>query len=417
MKKFICTLKQRIRFNIRSKAIPKDRLFYWTGMSPLGEVTSGYIAAHNRTAAKQILRKQTVIIRQISTQHRWQRRIRPHDITLLLQQLSRILHTGISLMPGLHIMRSCQTRPVLQLLIHHLQKDLSSGASFTEALARHPQYFDSLLCALIQLGERSGSLNLIIEQIVLYRTKQYHLKQQFKSILIYPTTVIVIATVVTLYLLLTVVPQLHTFYQHAQRPLPWSTQMLLQGAAYLKKQGYVIMILGVLSSLYLKKQYQHAPSIRRWIDQKIVQAPGLGDVCQSIYLARACYTLAIAQKASLPLIDGLQWAALTMGNDYYKQGFLNLKRAVLEGENLRSALLQSKVFPELFVQMMGLGEESGTLSVLLNDLAQYYTNRVADTLENLSRCVEPALMLILGLIIGGLMLCIYLPMIQLGAVL
>lgn len=417
MKKFICTLKQRIRSSITSKTSPRERLFHWTGIGRLGDVTSGYITAHDRAKAKQILRKHTVIIKQISAIHRWQRRIRQHDITLLLQQLSRILHTGISLMQGLHIVGSCQTRPVLQVLIHNLQQDLSSGASFTEALARHPQYFDPLICALIHLGERSGTLNPIIEQIVLYKTKQHSLKQQFNSILIYPTTVIVVTTMVTLYLLLTVVPQLHTFYQHAHRPLPWSTLMLLHWVAYLKKQGYVICGIGFLSALYLKTQYRHSKPVRRWVDQQIVQTPGLRHVCQSIFLARACYTLAIAQKASLPLIDGLQWAALTMGNDYYKQGFLNLKRAVQEGKNLRTALLESKVFPELFVQMMGLGEESGTLSVLLNDLAQYYTNRVADTLENLSRCVEPALMLILGLIIGGLMLCIYLPMIQLGAVL
>ena len=410
MKRFMLILKHQIE-----KIYPAERLFHWTGLTPLGETKSGHIKANNRAAAKQALRAQTVIIKSISSRFHWATPLRQHDITLMLQQLARIMQTRITLIQALHILLSCQTHPTLWHILSQIQRDLASGASFTEALQHHPRWFDPLVCALVHLGERTCILSQIMEQIVMHRNKHHKLKQQFKTILMYPCTVIVLAGIVTAYLLLTVVPQLQTFFQHAHQPLPWSTALLIGFAAWIKTYGSYLSCIIVASILYLKNAYQHTIALRRRIDKWVLVIPKTGILCQSLYLARAFQALAMTQQASLPLPDGLQWVALITGNFCYKQAFLHMQRAVQQGDSLRSAILQTKVFPELVVQILSLGEESGTLPILLNDLSHYYTQTVEDSIQQLSGCIEPALMIVLGLIVGGLILCMYLPMIQLGS--
>ncbi len=418
LKKLMQSLRQVIWIHLHiEKFYPAERLFHWTGLTPLGEIKSGHISARNRNDVKQKLRAQTVIVKHISSRFHWTSPLRQHDITLMLQQLSRIMQTRIPLIQALHILLSCQTHPVILRLVNQIKQDLESGTSFTEALLHHPRWFDPLVCALIHLGERTGRLSHIIEQIVIYKNKNHALKQQFKTILMYPCTVIVVAGIVTLYLLLTVVPQLQSFFQHAHRPLPWSTTLLLVFAAWIKTYGSFICGIVVTSILYLKNAYQQAASLRKTIDKWILRLPGTGSLCRALYLARAFHALAITQQASLPLPDGLQWLALITGNFCYKQAFLQIRRALQHGDSLRSAIVQTQLFPELVVQILSLGEESGTLPALLNDLAHYYTQTVEDSVQRLSRCVEPALMIVLGVIVGGLILCMYLPMIQLGALL
>lgn len=392
-------------------------MFHWTGLTPLGEIKSGHIAARNRSAAKQKLRTQTIIIKKLSSSWVFGRALRSTDITHMLQQLSRIMQTGISLIQALQVLISCQSHPKIVALLAKIQWDLESGASFAETLARHPRWFDPMVCAFIHLGEKTGAISTIIERIASHQSKNHALKQQFKTLLMYPTVVIMMAGIVTVYLLLTVVPQLQMFFQHAHQPLPSTTLLLLTFATWIKHYGILSCCVGIASSLYLKIAYRHFLHLQHWVDSCLLGIPVIGHVCRATYLARAFHALALAQQASLPLPDGLQWIALITGNLCYKQAFLKIRSALQQGESLRSAIVQTKQFPELVVQILSLGEESGTLSVLLSDLAQYYTQTVEDSLQRLSRCVEPILMLLLGLIIGGLILSLYLPMIQLGAVL
>ncbi|MCX7118428.1 MAG: type II secretion system F family protein [Legionellales bacterium] len=392
-------------------------MFHWTGLTPLGEIKSGHIAARNRAAAKQKLRVQTIIIKKLSFSWFFGRALRSTDITHMLQQLSRIMQTGISLIQALQVLTSCQSHPKVVALLAKIQWDLESGASFAETLAHHPRWFDPMVCAFIHLGEKTGAISPILERIASHQNKNQALKQQVKTLLMYPTVVIIMAGVVTVYLLLNVVPQIQMFFQHAHKPLPSTTLLLLNVANWIKHYGILSGCIGIASSLYLKSAYRHFLHLQHWVDSRLLSIPIIGRVSRAMYLARAFHALALAQQASLPLPDGLQWIALITGNLCYKQGFLQIRSALQQGESLRSAIVQTKLFPELVVQILSLGEESGTLSVLLSDLADYYTQSVEDSLQRLSRCSEPILMLLLGLIIGSLILSLYLPMIQLGAVL
>ena len=331
--------------------------------------------------------------------------------------MARILQTGITLIQTLDILSTCQSHPKMVLMMNRLQWDLQSGSSLAEALANHPRWFDPMVCALIHLGERSGSIPHILEQISLQQSKHHAIKQQLTTLIIYPTIVISMAVIVTVYLLITVMPELQTFFQNAHQPLPSTTLLLIHFANWLKHYGFLSCFIGMTGILYLKMSYRHSVYLQQLGDRYLLRIPGIGHLCRAMYLARAFHALAIAQRASLPLPDGLQWIALITGNFCYKQAFFQIRSALQQGESLRSAIVQTKIFPELVVQILSLGEESGTLSVHLEDLAQYYSQMVDDALQRLSRGVEPVLMIILGLVIGSLILSIYLPMIQLGALL
>lgn len=408
MKKFLQLLKQN--------TFRYERIFYWTGLSQYGELKSGHITAYTHKEAKQKLQAQTVIIKTLASL-RWPRGLHAADITQWLQQLARILRTGLSLQQALQTLSAFQSHPKMVTLVHRIQKDLDSGISFSESLARHPRWFDPILCALLRLGEYTGTMSTLIEQITVQRSKNQAIKQQFQTLMLYPLTVIAMAIIVTIYMLMTIVPQLQTFFQHAHQSLPWSTKILLAVTNWLKTYGLFSLSISIISILYLKYAYPYFVSLQRFIDRCILSMPGLSPLFHAHYLSRSLQALAISQQASLPLPDALQWIAVITGNFYYKRAFLQIRNAVLHGESIRSAILRTQLFPELVVQMLSLGEESGTLSILVNDLSNYYTNSLEHHLQRLSRYVEPVLMLIVGIMIGGLMLCIYLPMIQLGAIL
>ena len=411
MKKLILSFKHFLLLH------QPERHFHWSGLSRLGEIKTGQITARNRRDAQQKLQSQNLVIKKLSTSFGYRRALRACDITHMLQQLARIMQTGISLHQALQVLISCQTHPQIRVLLAKLQCNLESGASLAETLTHHPRWFDPMVCAFIALGERTGTLSLIIERIADQKTKQHALKQQIKTLLLYPIVVMVMAGLVTVYLLITVVPQLQLFFQQAHQPLPASTQLLLTIASWLKQYGLISFCLGIASVLYLKFAYRQFYQLQHGIDNGLLKMPILGPLCRALYLARAFQALAIAQHASLPLPDGLQWIAMITGNLCYKQAFLHIRSALQQGESLRTAIIQTQFFPELVVQILSLGEESGTLSVLLNDLAHYYSQMVEDKLQHLSRVGEPLLMLLLGVMIGSVILSLYLPMIQLGAVL
>lgn len=394
-----------------------DRIFHWTGLSGLGECHSGKIVAKSRKEAQQLLRTQTIIIKKITSQYSWPHILRSTDITQMLQQLSRLLHTGIGLSQALQVLRTCQSHPKIVTLVHQIQWELASGSSLAEVLNHYPRWFDPFVCALVHLGERTGELNAILEKICQQQNKNHALRQHLKTLIMYPMIVLLMASITTIYLLVTVVPQLQTFFLHAKQALPWSTALLLSCSAWL--QHYGMLGLGLWLSLcgYFKIAYQQGRTVQKWWDKWLLQLPMVGSLYQALHLSRAFYALSITQQSSLPLPDALQWIASITSNFYYKQAFLQIRHSVEQGESLRSAILQTQLFPELVVQLLSLGEESGSLGFLLEDLAQYYNQTAEDTIQRLSRCIEPMLMIILGLILGGLILSIYLPMIQLGALL
>ncbi len=390
------------------------QVFRWTGISRLGEPQFGQISANNRAEAKHKLRSQGVIIKRISAPPLWSRSLRQQDITQWIHHLATLMHTGTSLIQALHLVSSCQTHPKMHALLMTIQADLEAGLSFSETLQRHPKWFDPMVCALVALGEHSSTLGIILEKIVVHQTKNQSLKQQLTTILIYPCIIIGIACSVSLHLLLNVIPQFQMLFQNFHATLPLATRMLLKIADWLNTYGIWVMFIGFGLMCCVVLGYQRSLCLRQACAQYVLRLPGIGQLCQFIYIARSFHALSIANQASLPLLDALQWIAPIAGNLCYQRAFLHIRTALMRGDSLRSAVHHTGLFPELVVHMLGLGEESGTLQSLLMDLTHFYTQRIELAIQWLNRFIEPLLMVILGLIIGGLVLATYLPIIKLG---
>lgn len=414
LRKFIGSSKRLIVLSKSLFKLKHTQVFRWTGISRLGEPKFGQISANNRHEAKQKLRSQGFIIKSITAPPFWSRSLRPQDITQWIHHLTTLMHTGTSLIQALHMVSSCQTHPKMHALLMTIQTDLEAGLSFSESLQHHPKWFDPMVCALVALGEHSSTLGSVLEKIVAHQTKNQSLKQQLTTILIYPCIIIGIACSVSLHLLLNVIPQFQILFQNFHATLPLATRILLKISDWLNTYGGFAVLIGFGLLFAFILGYKRCLRLRQACSRYVLKIPGIGQLCQFVYIARSFHALSIANQASLPLLDALQWIAPIAGNLCYQRAFLHIRTALLRGDSLRSAVHHTGLFPELVVNMLSLGEESGTLHTLLMDLTHYYTQRIEFAIQWLNRFIEPLLMVMLGLIIGGLVLAMYLPIIKLG---
>jgi type IV pilus assembly protein PilC len=396
---------------------PRKKLFHWTGISVLGEPRFGQIQAQNRTHAKQHLRAQRIIIKTLSASRQWSRGIRPGDVTYFIQQLTNLISANLSIQQALMVILSCQNSAQHIALLSKIQRATASGSSLSEAMQQQSRWFNPFVCALIHLGEQSGILASMLQQITTHLTKQERLQQQLRTILSYPLLVFGVASLLTIHLIVTVVPQFQSLFQHAHGQLPTATRLLIQMAAFLKTYGLLTLLLGCGLICLVYILYLHVLRIKRCCHHWLLKLPYLGKLCQFITLARSFNALAVATQAGLPLVDALQWIAQAAGNLCFTQAFLQIRTALMQGDSIRNAVYHARIFPELVVHMLSLGEESGTLQTLLTDLSDYYAQQVEQHMQRLSRLIEPIIMLMLGGLVGGLILAMYLPIMQLGTLL
>lgn len=403
MKKFIGLFRQT-----------NERLYHWTGVSHLGESHAGQIRSHNKQSAKIKLKKQALVIKTLKRSRYKTKRLTQRDVTAMMAQLTALMNADLSLVQALSILISSQTNSKMVTLLTKIQLDMAAGLQFSEALQRHPQWFDQLVYALLALGEQAGTVIPMMDKISAHFTAKAILKQQLQTILTYPITVLAIASTVTLYLLLTVVPQFQSLFQNMHANLPWATRAMLSLASALKAYGVICLISMFCSLIGLRYAYKKYSTFTLWFDTWILAIPGIGSLYQHIYLARSFHALAITHQAGLPIVDALQWVAYATKNLCFSQALLAIRTALIHGDSMRSALCSTDLFPELVTQMLSLGEESGTLQELLFDLAHYYTHSIEHAVQRFSRLIEPTLMTLLGIIVGGLVLAMYLPIISLG---
>lgn len=389
-------------------------LYQWTAITRLGQLMRGQIRAPNKYSAKRRLHEQELIVKKIKSSYDWPKRLTQHNITMAMGQLTRLLSADLTLLQALHILISCQTHSKMVALWTQIQLDVTTGIHLSEALQRHPQWFDSLVCALIELGEQSGNLVNMMEQVFAHYTAKTKMKKHLQAILTYPLSVLGIAGVVTVYLLLAIVPQFQSLFQSCHARLPFITRAMIVIAETVKSYGFYYLVLSWSSIILLKYGYKKYSSITLWCDTLLLKLPCIGLLCQHIYLARSFHALAITHQAGLPMVDALQWIARVAGNLQFSHAFLSIRKALTQGDNMRTAVYSTQLFPELVVQMLNLGEESGTLETLLFDIAHYYNRSLEHTVQRFSQLIEPTIMVLLGVLIGSLVLAMYLPIISLG---
>ena len=301
-------------------------------------------------------------------------------------------------------------------MLANICTDIEAGIQPSKALRQYPRYFDDLYCDLVASGEQSGALDAIFDRIAIYREKAEALKSKIKKALFYPATVIIVALVVTAILLLYVVPEFDKIFKSFGAELPAFTRMVINLSNIV--QAYWYFLAGGLIALtfvYIHS-YRRMESVRDGTDKFILRLPIVGNILQKAALARYARTLSTTFAAGLPLIDGLIAAAGSSGNAVYRKAILSVRNEVMSGMQMNVAMRTTEVFPEMVIQMIMIGEESGSLDDMLSKVAGIYEQQVDDAVDALSSMIEPLIMVVLGILVGGLVIAMYLPIFKLGSV-
>lgn len=398
----------------------KTRLYRWEGTDRTGTKTKGETSAESQAMIRALLHRQGItagnIRRKKQRGRSFGQSVKALDIMLFTRQLASLIKAGISLLHALDVIAEGVERPAMRQLVSDLKQDISAGTSLANALRKKPAQFDALFCNLIDAGEQAGALDVLLERIATYKEKNQALKKKINKAMTYPIAVLIVAVLVCAILLLEVVPQFQRVFSSFDAQLPALTLWVITLSQGLQDHlpGLVLSVCLVVAGL--RYRYKHSEPLRQNIDKWLLKMPVIGNLLHLSTIARFARTLATTIGAGVPLLEALNAVAGTTGNHVYKDAVLQLKYQVATGSQIHVAMAATGVFPGMAIQMTAIGEESGTLENMLDHLATYYENEVDTLTDSLTTLMEPAIMLVLGVMVGGLVIAMYLPIFQLGQV-
>ena len=338
------------------------------------------------------------------------------DIAIFARQLATMMKAGVPLVQSFDIVGKGHENPRMQELIMAIKNDVEAGLSLAEALGRHPLYFDDLFCNLVEAGEQAGALETLLEKVATYKEKTELIKKKIKKALTYPLTVLGIAVLVTTVLLIYVIPQFEDLFKGFGAELPAFTQMVVNMSHWLIEKGYrLVFIVGGAgyAFIYFKKR---SAKMRENLDRLMLKLPVVGDILVKAAIARFARTLSVMFTAGVPLVEALSSVAGATGNIVWEKAILKMQEQVATGTQLNVTMAQTGLFPNMVVQMIAIGEESGAIDAMASKVADFFEAEVDDAVDNLSALMEPMIMAILGVLVGGLVVAMYLPIFKLGAV-
>ena len=401
------------------RSIKRDVAFQWEGMDKKGQRIKGRSVAQNELALKSELRRQGVVATRIKKQSQAFKsagRVKAEDIAIFARQLATMLGAGIPLVQAFEIIGSGHDKPAMQKLVLEIKSDVEGGTSLHEALAKHPLYFDDLFVNLVEAGEQAGALEGLLEKVATYKEKSEAVKKKVKKALFYPAAVLVVAVIVTVILLVFVIPQFEDLFKGFGADLPAFTQMVINLSKFVQSQGiFIAIILGAAGWVffYFKKRSR---KMRHFLDRAILKMPIIGPILNKAAIARYARTLSTMFAAGVPLVEALESVAGACGNIVYEDGVMKMRDEVATGQRLQRAMENTGLFPNMVVQMIAVGEESGSLDTMAAKVATFYEEDVDAAVDSMSSLLEPLIMLILGVLVGGLVIAMYLPIFKLGSV-
>ncbi len=341
-------------------------------------------------------------------------KINPVDIALFTRQLATMMEAGVPLVQSFEIVADGMDNKTLQDMILKLKDEVSAGNSFAAAVRTQPRYFDDLFCNLIAAGEQSGTLETMLDQLATHKEKTEALRAKIKSAMHYPIAVLGVATVVSGILLVKVVPQFESIFAGFGAELPEFTRLVVAMSRWMQTWWLAVIIgLGTVFLIY-REAYKRSPSVRHRRERLVLKLPVLGNILNKSCIARFSRTLATTFAAGVPLVDALDTVSGSAGNIVYREAILQVRENVSGGSQLHASMKQANVFPNMVVQMVAVGEESGTLDRMLDKAASYYEDMVDTLVGGLTSLMEPMIMVILGVVIGGLIIAMYLPVFSMG---
>jgi type IV pilus assembly protein PilC len=400
------------------KTIKRDIPFAWEGRDKRGARIKGKSLAPDEQTLRAELRRQGVAPSRIRKQRQGRKggKVNAADIAVFSRQLSTMLAAGIPLVQAFEIVGNGNDKPAMQKLILDVKADVEGGTSLHEALAKHPLYFDDLFVNLVEAGEQAGALESLLDKVATYKEKTEALKKKVKKALFYPTAVLVVAVIVTIVLLVFVIPQFEALYKGFGADLPAFTQFVIGVSKVVQHDGFFIgcVVAGVIWGFaYLKKRSR---KMREVLDRLILKVPIIGPIMNKAAIARYARTLSTMFSAGVPLVEALESVAGATGNIVYENAVLRMRDEVATGQRLQRAMESTGLFPNMVNQMIAVGEESGSLDEMSAKVATFYEAEVDNAVDAMSSLLEPLIMVVLGVLVGGLVIAMYLPIFKLASV-
>ncbi len=403
------------------KRLPEPETFVWTGVDRTGRKLKGETTAGNANAVKAELRKQGIKPGTVRKKPKplfggTGKPITPGDIAIFSRMLATMIASGVPLVQAFDIIASGSNNPNFQKMLKEIKTSVEGGSTLTEALAEHPLQFDSLYINLVNAGEQAGVLDQLLDTIATYKERVEELKAKIKKALFYPAMVMVVAVVVSAVLLIFVIPQFETVFKSFGADLPGFTMMLINASKFIRGNALAISAILIFSIVGFIQLYKRSRKLQLAIDRMSLKIPVIGPVLEKAAIARFTRTLATTFAAGVPLVEALDTVAGATGNIVFEEATRQVQQDVATGHQLQLAMKQTGVFPHMVIQMTAIGEESGSLDSMLNKVADFYENEVNNTVDALSSLMEPLVMVVIGVLVGGMVIGMYLPIFKLGAV-
>ncbi len=399
----------------------KIEYFVWQGKDKEGNKRSGTIEAPDSAKAKAELRRRGIIPIKVrkkpnSALDKLFNKPNAGDIAVFSRQLATMINSGVPLVNALDIIAGGVEKPLLREIITAIKNDVGGGTPLAVALGKYPEYFDDLFCNLINVGEQSGSLDILLKNIADYKERIESIKSKIKKAMFYPIAVIAIAIIITVILMIFVVPAFAELFGSFGAELPAPTRVVIAMSEFLQQWGWVILG-GVIATVWLFiRAYKKSPALRAAMSRLSLRLPVFGGIFTKGAMARFARTLSTMFGAGVPLVEAMSSVAGAVGNVVYAKAVLEMRDQVATGQPLHTAMRETELFPNMVIQMTAIGEEAGSLDSMLAKVADFFEEQVNDAIDALSSLMEPIIMAVLGVLIGGLVVAMYMPIFQMGSV-
>lgn len=396
--------------------------FAYEGLDRKGKKTKGEMSGKNVALVKAQLRKQGINVNKIHKKTTnplagfSKAKITPMDVAIFTRQLATMMKAGVPLVQSFEIVAEGLDNLSMRAVVQGIKTEVEGGNTFAGAIRKYPLYFDELFCSLVESGEQSGALETMLDRVAQYKEKSELLKQKINKAMKYPISVIFVAIIVTVILLLKVVPVFQDLFSSFGAELPAFTMMVINMSKWLQNYWFILLIVIMGIGGGFSEAKKRSTAFNNMLDRLALKAPIVGDLVYKSTVARFARTLSTTFSAGVPLVDALVSCAGATGNVVYRDAVLKIRDEVSTGQQLGFAMRQSGIFPSMALQMVAIGEESGALDAMLDKVATHFENEVDNAVDGLTSMMEPLIMAVLGVLIGGLVIAMYLPIFQLGSV-
>ncbi len=394
--------------------------FVWEGMNQKRATSNGEIEAPSLAQARAILRQRGLRVTKIKRKPKplfsSAKPIKSVDISFASRQMATMIGAGIPIAQTLRAIGKGHENASMEKLMLELSREVESGTTLSKSLSKHPKYFNRLFTSLTEAGEESGKLDTMLDRVATYNEKIEIIKGKVKSAMLYPTIVLTIAAIVTILLLLFVIPQFESLFSGVGADLPTLTRLIIDMSVWTQQYWWVIFLVIIGGVALFIFSYKRSSKMRHTLDRISIRLPAIGPILKKSALARFSRTLSIVFGAGVPLVDGMDTVGASTGNRVYQKATAQVKNDISTGRSLENSMENTKVFPNMMLQMVASGEESGELETMLDKVAEFYEREVDDAVDSLASIIEPLMIVILGVIIGTMVLAMYMPIFKLASV-